>query len=305
MNVFDSQDKPHEGHLHLTAARLRTYDLSLRRKTAERDHGILKIAKYVPRCKIMEQSMIPHFHPQEIFLLERYSSIEYFATLRDVWGDLVDHVSSCLDLFMHDLPPNYRSAKLSEQPDVAWGHRVLPNFRNTYAGLIKGYILLSHGDVSALGYASGPVNDHKGQYDYSTSWMSPAQLARYESLFERIVDLAGNICGTEGAYWRPTNLMKYSERYSGPMNAPAEWPTYTINPKLSVTTGSTVTVSGVYAPEVNESSPQFLGIHRPAPLAYVITGYQDLLDPTTGEKYGEEPILERRPCTWYLVERRE
>jgi hypothetical protein len=252
----------------------------------------------------VEVSVNPQFKPQELYLLERYSSTEYFEELRDVWAELVNHVSSCLDKFMQDLPSNYRSAALSEQPDVAWGRRVLPNFRNTLQNLIKGYILLSHGDVAGLGYAHGPLNDHKGQYDFSTDWMSAAQLDRYENLLQRATNLAGNICATEGAYWRPGNLIANFEQYSDESKAPATWPAYQVNRSLNVRTGTRTAKSGIYVPDLDNSSPEFLSTeYQQAPLAYVIVGFRDLLDPGTGEKYGVEPILEKRSCTWYLVER--
>ncbi len=59
-------------------------------------------------------------HPQEIYLLERYVSLEYFGELRDVWGAMIKHVETCLDQFMKNLPLDYRKRPLSDQPDVVW-----------------------------------------------------------------------------------------------------------------------------------------------------------------------------------------
>ena len=70
--------------------------------------------------------------PKEIFLLERYVSLESFGQLRDTWGQMIEHLEKCLALFEHDLPANYRSRQLPEQPDIVWGGRVLPIFRNTF-----------------------------------------------------------------------------------------------------------------------------------------------------------------------------
>jgi len=95
-------------------------------------------------------------NPQEIYLLERYISLEYFSELRETWEKMIRHIESCLDNFMRNLPRNYRSRPVPEQPDVVWGHRVLPNFRNTLQGLNTGFILLTHGDYKGLSYASGP-----------------------------------------------------------------------------------------------------------------------------------------------------
>jgi hypothetical protein len=43
-------------------------------------------------------------NPQEIYLLERYPSLDYFCELRDTWADMVKHLETCLDRFMQNLP---------------------------------------------------------------------------------------------------------------------------------------------------------------------------------------------------------
>ena len=244
-----------------------------------------------------------HVQPQEIYLLERYSSIEYFGELRDHWDAMVKHVEACLEAYMRDLPRDYRSRHLSEQPDVAWGQRALPNFRDTRQGLNEGYIFLSHHDFKGLHYAWGPSGDYKGQLDYSTEWMPRQDEALYQELLEKASAYAHNICMTEGALWRPTNLLKYTPE-RGPLNRPDRWPTYTVNREVCIASGMKVPRSGIYVPDVDNSCAQFLSSRYPeTPGAQVWVGTRDILNPVTGEKWDEELILEKRPCTWYLVER--
>lgn len=69
--------------------------------------------------------------PQEIYLLERFSSKEYYMQMQDAWAAMLEYLEDCLQRFMRRLPPNYRRRPLPEQPDIAWGGTVLPNFRNT------------------------------------------------------------------------------------------------------------------------------------------------------------------------------
>jgi hypothetical protein len=68
--------------------------------------------------------------------------------------------------------PDYRSRQLPEQPDIVWGERVLPNFRDTLQGLCTGYIMVSHEDLAGLHFAHGPKNDFKGQMDFWSGWMN-------------------------------------------------------------------------------------------------------------------------------------
>lgn len=247
--------------------------------------------------------MRTQLNPQEIYLLERYTSLEYFGILRDTWGEMVSHVEACLATFMQNLPADYRRRPLPEQPDIVWGERVLPNFRDTFQGLCTGFVLLSHGDVAGLAFAYGPRSDFKGQMDFWAEWMSEPDLYLYSTLLNKSVTLAGNICAAEGAYWKPLELSNYSEQ-RGPLDAPPTWPTYRVNQGISVRSGEKTRQSGIYLPDVGDSCAEFLSArYVRAPRASVLVGFEDLLHPATGEKYGETPVFEKRDCVWYLVER--
>ena len=247
--------------------------------------------------------MTPAFHPQEIFLLERYISPEYFCELRDTWEDMLTHLESCLNRFMLNLPKDYRARSLPEQPDVVWGNRVLPNFRNTLQGLQTGFILLTHQDPSGLSYAWGVKSDFKGQMDFWSGWMERADENVYEEFLNKAVMLASNICRTERAGWEPFDLVDYNE-YWGPLDAPLHWPNYRVQKEVCVATGARIGQSGVYVPDVEASCAEFLYIaYETAPPAKVRVGINPVYHPNTGEKYDEAPVLEDRCCTWYLIER--
>jgi hypothetical protein len=248
--------------------------------------------------------MFIQINPQEIYLLERYSSLAYFGELRDAWEKVVKHVESRLQSYLSNLPAKYRSMPLPEQADIAWGHCVLPNFRNALQGMYTGFIELSHGDVSALDYAHGPVNASIGQRrDYSPDWMSKEDQDLYDNLLMKASTMAGHVTATAGAYWSPLDLSNYADEFD-PLDPPSKWPTYRINQEISVRTGTKTPQCGIYVPDLADSCAQFLSTnYDQAPQAYVVVGFRDLLDPVTGEKYAEEPILEKRDCTWYLVER--
>jgi hypothetical protein len=247
--------------------------------------------------------MTTPINPQEIYLLERYTSLQYFGELRDTWGTMVSHVEACLASFMQGLPPDYRARPLPEQPDIVWGERVLPNFRDTFQGLCAGFIMLSHGDMAGLHFAHGPVGDFKGQMDFWAGWMQKADQNLYGTLLNQAITMAGNITRTEGAYWRPLSLSHYSGQ-RGPLNPPAQWPAYRINRNVSVVTGEKTRKNGIYVPDIDRSCAQFLSTkYAKAPSASVLVRFDDLLHPITGEKYGEQPVFEERSCAWYLVER--
>ena len=89
--------------------------------------------------------------PQAIYLLERYSSPAYFKEMRDAFAHTLEAAEYALELFVNDLPFDYRTRPLNQQPDIVWGERVLPNLRDTLDSLNIGYQELLNGDLAAKG----------------------------------------------------------------------------------------------------------------------------------------------------------
>src|SRR5690606_13709138 len=116
-------------------------------------------------------SMATPLIPQEVYLLERFSTLGYFRPIRDDYEAAVKYAEQCLDAFVKKLPPDYRSRHLSRQPDVVWGESVLPNMRNTLRSLCDGYIMVSHGELNGLGAASDVGSDRRRIVDHDVSWM--------------------------------------------------------------------------------------------------------------------------------------
>jgi hypothetical protein len=109
--------------------------------------------------------------------------------MRDAWEKMLKHSEDMLDRFMRNLPADYRRRPLPDQPDIVWGERVLPNFRDTMRLLNDGYIKLSQGNYEALGRANGVTGGVRGQTsDYSSAWMDDvepgAEAKYYEFLFK-------------------------------------------------------------------------------------------------------------------------
>lgn len=234
--------------------------------------------------------------PQEIYLLERYSSKEYYALARDAWEEMLKYVEGCLDRFTSNLPTNYRSRPLPEQPDIVWGQRVIPNFRDTMQFMYDGYIKRSHEDWSCYqGFQGGINGDIRGQRDFSTAWfdeVEPNAFDTYSDLLHKAGRYADPIWRTAGAYW---NLGALTHRYNpdarGPMPDVDAWPKYRLNTAVTVQSGDPVPHTGIYLPEIDDSCAQFLIAGDPADKANV--GY----DPKRMQNVSREPTL------WTLVER--
>ena len=231
--------------------------------------------------------------PQEIYLLERYSSAEYFKQLVDAFKNMLDAAERALDVFILDLPDNYRDRHISEQPDVVWGEMVLPNFRSTMDSLSYGYQRLLEGDLSALQYAGNVLTDFRAQsIDFWPDWMDEDNLALFDKCQANASMLATNIKTTVFGSWPVTFLTEeYDSEYLGELNLPASLPIYRFSPYLSIKTDETVPQDGIYIPMIQEASAQLMLKGHDAMAALV--GLSE-----SGLQYAREESTK-----WILVER--
>lgn len=242
-------------------------------------------------------------NPKEIYLLSRYISPPHFLQLRDAWGTMLQHVERCLDKYMLHLPHDYRSRPLPQQPDAVWGELVLPNFRQTYIALCNGYIELLNGDEGGLGHAHCPMNDYKGQLEFSSDWMGSEDQVVYEELMNRALMFSRSIIATQHAHWKPGTLgANYKEQFLGPLDLPLHFPHYRLNNSVRQTTGIPIRTSGIYLPDVPNSCAQFLSRYEgETPGATTIVGQRDVLD-GDGKVQGQQDAYETKACTWILIE---
>ena len=231
--------------------------------------------------------------PQEIYLLERYSSPAYFKEMRDAFATMLEAAEYALELFVNDLPFDYRTRPINRQPDIVWGERVLPNLRDTLDSLNVGYQELLKGDLAAIGYGGNVESDFRAiSMDYDIDWMPEQQQLDYDKWETEASLRAFNLKITSYFGWRIGDLIEnYSTESRGPLNPPESWPVYRLNPKYSVELDEVVPVAGIYVPSREDASAQVLLDGMLANEAYV--GY----DPETMQAVGMAPV------TWMLVER--
>ncbi|MCC4116959.1 hypothetical protein LLG90_16515 [Aromatoleum toluclasticum] len=231
--------------------------------------------------------------PQEIYLLERYTSADYFRKLRDAFAETVQAAEEALAHVMLTLPPDCRSHPRWQQPDITWGGVVLPNFRDTLQRVEDAYVALLRGDPSAIATAGNVNTAFAGQgRDYPCDWMPSAFLTRFLNGYVRCSTYADNIAFTAFLGWVGGDLTnRYDTDSRGPLDAPPTWPIYRLNPAVRVATDEPVTVTGVYLPDADESCAQFFyaGPHATS----TSVGY----DPKTGQNISEVDTV------WTLVER--
>ncbi|MCO8100550.1 hypothetical protein [Acinetobacter indicus] len=232
-------------------------------------------------------------HPQEIYLLERYSSAEYFSELVDAFKNMLDAAENALELFMQDLPYDYRNRHISQQPDVVWGEHVLPNFRSTFESLNYGYKRLLDGDLSALQYAGNVVTDFRGQTaDYPADWMDEENYRKFNDWQNEASTLSSNIKATVFGNWVIGNLSgRYNVQARGNLDLPKSLPVYRLSPYIYINTGETVSQDGIYVPLIEDASAQLM-----------LKGH-DAQDALVGLSKSGLQYAREEPTEWILVER--
>ena len=128
--------------------------------------------------------------PQEIYLLERYSSPAYFKEIRDAFANMLEAAEYALELFINDLPFLITACVLSinRQHDIVWGERVLLNLRDTLDNLNVGYRKLLKGDLAAIGYGGNVKSDFRAiSMDYDIYSLNQ----QYSVEVDEVVPVAG------------------------------------------------------------------------------------------------------------------
>ena len=96
--------------------------------------------------------MIYRINPKVAYLLEQFSSLEFFETMRNNYHLFLDGLEELFEIYMHNLPYNLRDLPLPEQADINWSGTVLPNLRETMDRINYAYAKLKSGDFTYLNY---------------------------------------------------------------------------------------------------------------------------------------------------------
>ena len=246
--------------------------------------------------------------PQELWLIEAYIKPAYFKKMVDAWQRMVEIADDALEDYMAHIPSNYRSRHVSEQPDVVWGGRVLPNFRATLAGLQDTYICIKNGDLGTPNPAS-IRSDIRGASDYDHDWLKDRGLngrmgfdvyAEFDKQQRKADDYSTNISSTFGAGWllgELTKLKLYDMGRGYGIELPTEWPTYRLNPLFQCATGEELPKSGIYIPATGRSCANFLPLRLRIPNASTAS----VID--TAIPKGDDGYRTEANTIWTLVER--
>lgn len=192
-------------------------------------------------------------NPKAAYLLEQFSSLEFFEIMRNNHRWFLDSLEELFEIYMHNLPYNLRDLPLPEQADINWGGTVLPNLRSTMDRIDYAYAKIKSGDFTYLGCVGEIRSNDKGLSEFSPHWMSdlPDDKVRqcwdYYSVTRQYASI---IEKTYPTYWEMDELINDFPTVglfrNLHLSLPATYPIYRINPEVTVKSNEKVKKTGIY-----------------------------------------------------------
>ena len=197
-------------------------------------------------------------HPLECYLLERFSSPQYFALTRDAIAAWIDAHEAAYLRISTEIDPRRRGRKPWQQGDIIWGSRVLPNIRPQKKAYVTAYIKRVSGDPSAFNVGGAMANNNRGICEFWDGWMTDEELNNIARLCHHATELDFRLA-TTGEDWGEGNLT-----YLGQGNIyncselPSRIPRYELDKSVRIEKDERVIQIGIYLPDVEHAAARLL-----------------------------------------------
>ena len=197
--------------------------------------------------------MIYRINPKVAYLLEQFSSLEFFETMRNNYHLFLEGLEELFEIYMHNLPYNLRDLPLSEQADINWGETVLPNLRGTMDRIDIAYAKIKSGDFTYLYCASEIRSNDKGLSEFSLHWMDDLPYEKVKQCWDYYSiarQYASIIESTHPTSWDMDTLIydfKKNDLFNDiKLDLPNSYPIYRINPEMMVKSNEKLEKTGIY-----------------------------------------------------------
>ena len=193
-------------------------------------------------------------NPKAAYLLEQFSSLAFFETMRNNYRLFLDELEELFEIYMHNLPTNLRDLPFPEQADIQWGGTVLPNLRKTMDRIDYAYVKIRGGDFTYLDCVGEIRSNDKGLSEFSPHWMDdlPSEKVRkcwnYYSIARKYASVIENTYPTS---WSQNFLINefpdaeiFHEIDVPPL--PCSYPIYRINPEINIKSKQKLIETGIY-----------------------------------------------------------
>jgi len=198
-------------------------------------------------------------HPLECYLLELYSSPEYYAATRDAIISWIDAHEAAYNRYQNELPVRTRKDPLWKQGDVVWGTRVLPNIRLGREHYIKAYILRTQDDTTAFNIGSFISGCSRGIDEFWNGWMTETEQERIARIQYLASTLDQALTNTVNGRWEEGHLTYLGESSIYNLSSlPKKIPRYVIDKKVRIEKNELPKQIGIYLPDVDFAPSRLL-----------------------------------------------
>lgn len=192
-------------------------------------------------------------NPKATYLLEQFSSLEFFEVMRNNYQLFLDSLEELFEFYMHNLPYNLRDLPLPDQADINWGGTVLPNLRATMERIDTAHRKIKSGDFTYL-YCVGEIRSNdKGLKEFSPHWMDDLPYDKVKQCWDYYsiaTSYASVIEQTYPTSWDMDDLiydLKKMDIFQNiTLDLPESYPIYRINPSIMVKSNERLERTGIY-----------------------------------------------------------
>ncbi|WP_168379327.1 hypothetical protein [Acinetobacter cumulans] len=235
--------------------------------------------------------------PKFLYLLEHFSSKEFFYSMRNNYQSFLDRLELLFVVYMRNLPYNYLDFPMPEQVDINWGGTVLPLLRKTMDTLDFAYIRIKEGDLTYLDCASEIRSNDKGMSEFSKKWMDELHHENVKECWDFYTKAKAEafiIENTYPTYWNQESIVDEISDISK-INIPVSYPIYRVNQSIKVKSNEKIAITGLYISEFVPNRVEFMAHSNEDDRGFGSV-IPTTIDPETYETYYEK-------TDWYLIER--
>ncbi|WP_368565782.1 hypothetical protein [Acinetobacter bereziniae] len=188
-------------------------------------------------------------NPKVAYLLEQFSSIEFFEIMRNNYSLFLESLEELFEIYMYNL----RDLPLPKQADINWGEIVLPNLRNTMDRIDFAHKKIKSGDYTYLDCVGEIRSNHKGLSEFSSEWMDELPYDKVKQCWDYYsiaTSYASVIESTYPTSWDMNTLIydfkKINIFNNIILDLPNSYPIYRINPEIMVKSNEKLETTGIY-----------------------------------------------------------
>ncbi|EJL91710.1 hypothetical protein, partial [Pantoea sp. GM01] len=197
-------------------------------------------------------------HPQECYLLERFTSPEHYAETRDAVIAFINAHEAALSRYKHDIPLNSRKMPLWQQADLVWENRVMPNMRDLPGHFTTRTIQRINNDPEAYSIGNAMGSIRKGIVEFWDGWMTEDEgiyIANCEYIASQ---LDRKLSCTISGVWMEGDLTYNSKELVSYFKMPNKIPLYELDSSVRIEINEKPSVTGIYLPDNDHASARFI-----------------------------------------------